>query len=75
MATKNLKHSLRSSKFEKHTMHGVSKCKNKRCGECNIIMTVKSYTFEKPRTTFIISKDLSSNSKIAVYLIKYTNCK
>ena len=46
MITKNLKHTLTSSKFEKQTTKGVSKCKNKRCGVCNIIREGKSFTFE-----------------------------
>ena len=54
-------------------MHGVSKCKNRRCVVCNIIKEGKSYTFEKTKITFIINRNLSFNSKNVVYIIKYTN--
>ena len=45
--------------FEKHITHG--KCKNKRCGVCNMIIEGKSYTFEKPKKTFIINRNLTCN--------------
>ena len=39
---KNLKHTLTSSKFEEHTTDGVSKCKHKICGVCDIIIEKNS---------------------------------
>ena len=45
----NLKHALTSSKLGECTMNGVSKCKNKIHGVCNIIISGKSYTFENPK--------------------------
>ena len=35
---KNLNHILILSTFEEHTTHGVTKCNNKRCKVCNIII-------------------------------------
>ena len=45
-----------------------SKKRKKRCGECNIIIEGKSYTFVIPKTTFIINKNSSNNSKNVVYV-------
>ena len=45
------------------TTYGVTKCKNKRCEVCNIIIKRKSYTFENPKTKFIMNKNVSCNSK------------
>ena len=52
---------LTSSIFGVHTTYGVTKCKNKRCGVCNIIIEGKSYNFETQKTTFIIITNLSCN--------------
>ena len=46
---KNLKLIVTSSKFQEHTMYGVSRCKNKRCGVYNIIIEEKSNTFKNPK--------------------------
>ena len=35
----------------------------------------KSYTFENPKTKFIIHNDLSCNSKNVVYIIESNKCK
>ena len=66
---------LTSSTFEEHTTHGDIKCKNKKCGICNIIIEGKSYNFENPKTTFIINKNSRCNSKRIVYVIKCCKCK
>ena len=50
MTTKNLKHTLTTFKFGKHTTHGVSKVQNKSCGVYNIIIKGISHTFEDPET-------------------------
>ena len=71
----NQKHTLTSSKLGEHTTHRISKGKNKRCGVCNIIIEGKSFTFENPKTIFIISNDLSYNLKNVVCIVKCTNCK
>ena len=39
-----------------HTTHGVTKCKNKRCRVCNMILKGKSYIFEKQKTSIINKK-------------------
>ena len=44
--TRNSKHSQSLSKFGKHIAHEVSKYKNKRFWEYNIITERKSFTFE-----------------------------
>ena len=72
---KNRKRILTSSTFEKNTTQGVTKCKNKRCKICDIIIEGKSYTFKNPETKFKINKNLSCNSKNVVYVIKCNECK
>ena len=67
---KNFKRILNSSTFRKHIMQGVTKCKNKRCGLCNIIIKGKSFIFEKLKETFIMNKNLRCNSKNVVYVIE-----
>ena len=51
-------------------MNGIAKCKNKRCGVCNIIIEGKSYTFENPKTTFMIIQNLSCNTLSNVTSVK-----
>ena len=58
---RNLKHRFTSSTFVEHTTHKITKYKNKRCGVCNIIIEGKFFTFENPKTIFIMNKDLSCN--------------
>ena len=72
---KNRKRILTSSTFEKNTTQGVTKCKNKRCKICDIIIEGKSYTLKNPETKFKINKNLSCNSKNVVYVIKCNECK
>ena len=60
---KNLKRILTSSTFGENTAQEVTKCNNKRCKICNIIIEGKSYTFKNPETKFKINKNLSCNSK------------
>ena len=43
-------------------------------GLSNIIIEGKSYTFDNPKSIFIINKNLSCNSKTIIYIIKCTNC-
>ena len=52
-------------------MQWVTKCNNKRCKICDIIIAGKSLTFKK----FKINKDLSCNTKNVVYIIKCSKCK
>ena len=54
---------------------GVTKCKTKLCGVCDIIIEGKFYTFKNPKTKFIINKVLSFNSKNVVYIIECNKCK
>ena len=49
---KNLKRILTSSTFGENTIQGITKCKNKRCKICDIIIEGKSYTFKNPETKF-----------------------
>ena len=44
-------------------MHGISKCKKKRYSVFQTIIEEKSYTFENPKTTFIINRKLICYSK------------
>ena len=53
---KNLKRILTSSTFRENTTKGVTKCNNKRCKICHIIIEAKSYTFKNPKTKFKINK-------------------
>ena len=69
---KILKHRQTFPKFGEYTVHGASKCNNKKCGGCNVIMDGKSHTFKNPKTTFMIN--LGSNSKNVVYIIICTDC-
>ena len=41
----------------------------------SVIIEGKSYTLEKTKTTFIINKNLSCNSKRVVYVIQVGNVK
>ena len=72
---KNLKRILTSSTFGESTTHGVTKCNNKRCKVCDIIIEGKSYTFKNPETKFRIDKNLSCNTKNVVYIIECGECK
>ena len=71
----NMKRILTSSTFGKNTTQGVTKCKNKRCKICDIIIEGKSYTFKNPETKFKINNNLSCNSKNAVFVIECNECK
>ena len=46
--SKNVRKILTFSTFGENTTQGVTKCNNKRCKICDIIIEGKSYTFEKP---------------------------
>ena len=59
----NLKRILTSSIFRENTIQGVTKCNNKQCEICDIIIEEKSYTFKNPETRFKINKDLSFTQK------------
>ena len=73
---KNLKNILISSTFgKKNTTLVVTKCKNKRCKICDIIIEGKSYAFKNPETRFKINKNLSCNSKNVVYIIEWNERK
>ena len=72
---KNLKRILTSFTFGENTTQGVTKCNNKRCKICDIIIEGKSYTFKNPKTKFKINKDLSCDSKNVVYIIKCSKSK
>ena len=72
---KNLKRILTSSTFGENTTQGVTKCNNKWCKICDIIIEGKSYTFKNLETKFNINKDLSCNSKNVVYIIECRKCK
>ena len=71
----NLKGILAPSTFAENTIQGVTKCKNKQCRICDMIIEVKSYTFKNMETKFKIDKNLSCNSKNVVYIIKCRECK
>ena len=47
---KNMKRILTSSTFGNNTARGVTKCKNKRSKNCDIIIEGKSYNFKNPET-------------------------
>ena len=72
---KNMKKILTSSTFGNDTIQGATKCKNKRCKICDMIIEYKSYTFKNPETKFKINKNLSCNSKKVVYIIECNECK
>ena len=59
--SKNLKRILTFSTFGENTTQEVTKCINKRCKICDIIIEGKSYTFKNPETKFKINKNLSCN--------------
>ena len=46
---KNLKHTLTPSKFREDKTQGVSKCKNKRCGVCKIIVEGNPIPLKTPK--------------------------
>ena len=71
----NLKRILTSSKFGENTTRGVTKCNNKRCKICDIIMEGKSYTFKNLEIKFKINKNWSCHSKNVVYIIESRECK
>ena len=72
---KHLQRILTSSTFGENTTQGVTKCNNKRCKICDIIIEGKSYTFKNPETKAKINKNLSCNSENIVYIIEYSECK
>ena len=72
---KNLKRILIFSTFRENTTQRFCKCNNKRSKICDIIIEGISYTFKTPETKLKINKDLSCNSKYAVYIIECGNCK
>ena len=52
---KNLKRILTSSTFGENATQGVTKCNNKWCKICDIIIEGKSYTFKNLETKFKIN--------------------
>ena len=72
---KHLKHTLISSTFGEYTKEEVSKYENERCGTYIIIIEGNYYTLDNPKTTFIINRNLSYNSKNVVYIIECCNCE
>ena len=68
-------HSLGESyaSAEKHNL--LIKCKQKRGGVWDSIIDGKSYTFENPKTKFMINKDVSCDSKNIVYIMKCNKFK
>ena len=59
--------------YIKH-FNGINKCKNKRCGVCNIIIG-QLYIFKDSKETFNINKNLTCNLKNVIYIIECGNCK
>ena len=57
----NLKRIVTSFTFGENTTQEVTKCENKRCKICDIIIEGKSYTFKNPETKFKLNKNLSCN--------------
>ena len=72
---KNLKRILTSSTLGENKTQRVTKCNNKRCKICDIIIEGKSYTFKNAETKFEINKNLSCNSINVVYIIECSECK
>ena len=72
---KNLKRILTFSTFGENTTQRANKCKNKRCRVWDIIIEGKYSTFKNPKPKFMISKDLSCNSKNVTYIIGCNKCK
>ena len=72
MIQKSLKYTLQRLW---NTQHDITKCKNERCGACNIIIEGKSYIFKNSKTKFIIKKNLSCKSKNIAYKIECNKCK
>ena len=72
---KNLKRILTPCTFGESITQGVTKCNNKRCKICDIIIEGKSYTLKNPETKFKINKNLSCNSKNIVYIIECNKYK
>ena len=66
---------LTSSTFGENTTQRVTKCNNKRCKICDVIIEEKPFTFKNPETKFKINKDLNCNSKNVVYIIKCSKRK
>ena len=54
---------------------GTTKCGNKRCGVCNILIEGSSYSFKNTPKPFEIRRDLTCNSKNVIYVIECTNCR
>ena len=62
------------STFGEHTIHEVTKCKNKKYGVCNIIIEGISNNFENPKAKLKINRDFCSSSINVVYTIKCNKC-
>ena len=54
---------------------GVTKCNNKRCKICDMIIEGKSNTFKNPETKFKMNQNLSCNSKNIVYITECSDFK
>ena len=75
---KNLKKLLTSAKFESENnlvTEGVSKCKNKRCKICDIIIEGKHFMFKHSGSYFEIKRNLTCTSKNVVYVLQCDKCK
>ena len=56
-----------------NTQNRVRKCKNKRCGVCDVIIERKILYLQKPKNK-THNKDLSYKSKNVVYIIECNKC-
>ena len=72
---KNLKRILTSSTFLENITQGVTKCNNKWCKICDIIIEGKFSTFKNSETKFKINEDLNGNSKNVIYITECSKCK
>ena len=75
---KNLKKILTCAKFDMKddsTLEGVSRCKNKRCKICNILIEGRNFKFKHSTSIFEIKRNLTCTSKNVVYVLQCDNCK
>ena len=75
---KNLKKILTCAKFEMNddsTLEGVSRCKNKRCKICDILIEGRNFKFKHSASNFEIKRNLTCTSKNVVYVLQCDNCK
>ena len=72
---KNLKRILTRAKFVTEEIEcGTSKCGNKRCGTCPLILETNTFNFNAIDSPFTIKGKLNCTAKNVIYVIQCSGC-